>query len=676
MRDRLQGLNLPPAREAEIVEELSQHLEDRHRELLTRFEEHTSYEITLGELTESLNRELRRIERNKGPETITLGAKGGNIMKDLPQDLRYGIRILRRNPGFAIVTILSLALGIGANTAIFQLFDSVFLRVLPVHSPEQIAEIRIPPPPKGRSGNFSGYRSMMTYAQWEEIRQRQMAFSDLFAWGADDFNLAPGGESHNVRGLWVSGNFFSALGVRPILGRVFADTDDQRGRGTPGAVISSAFWRREFGADPGVIGKTITVGGHTIDIIGVSEPGFTGLMVGTTYDVALPLCSEQVVDGEGNNLETKSAWWLDVMGRLKPGWTIDQASAQLSSIAPQVFEASIPSNYTPDTAKDYLNFKLAAFPAGSGVSSLRQTYESPLYLLMAIAGIVLFIACANLANLLLARATAREKEMAVRLAIGASRGRLVRQLLSESLMLALIGAAAGGVVGAVLARVLLGFLGTEGRPVFVDLRPDWRVIGFTAGLAISTCLLFGLVPAIRASKESPASAMRSSSRGLTAARSHFGLRRALVVIQVALSLVMLVGAFLFSGSLRRLLVADAGLRQDGIVTAGLDFTGLHINKGTRLEFKRRLLDQIRQTPGVDAAADASILPLSGDGWNEEVEVEGDPDHKTALSDFTRVSDDYFKTMAIPILSGRDFNAGDIVTSTPVAVVNEAAAKKL
>jgi putative ABC transport system permease protein len=676
IRKRLEGLNLAPAREAEIIEELSQHLEDRYRELIaSQVGEQYAYRMTVAELTESLGGELSRVER-RPPENITLGAKGGNLMKDLLQDLRYGLRILRRNPGFAAVAILSLAFGIGANTAIFQLFDSVFLRTLPVQSPQEIAEIRIPPPPGGRSGRFSDSTPFITYAQWEQIRDHQQAFSATLAWSATSFNLSPSGEAHNVPGLWVSGDFFNILGVKPILGRVFVSGDDRKDRGTPGAVISSAFWRREFGGDPGVVGKTISVGRHTVDVIGVSEPGFTGLQVGTSFDVALPICSEPVIDGEDNNLETKWAWWLDVMGRLRPGWTLEQATAQLSTIAPQIFEATLPPNYTAETAKAYLSFKLAATPAGTGFSSLRQTYESPLCYLMAIAGIVLLIACANLANLLLARASAREKEIAVRLAIGASRSRLVRQLLSESVMLALIGAAAGALVGAALARLLLGFLGTEGRPLFVDLKPDWRVIGFTAGLAILTCLLFGLVPAIRASKGSPASAMRSSSRGLTADRSHFGLRRALVVCQVALSLVMLVGAFLFSGSLRRLSNADAGLRQDGILTAGMDFSGLNLPKERRLEFKRQLLDRVRATPGVESAAESSIRPLSGDGWNENVELVGDPAHKKAMSFFDRVSSDYFKTMAVPVLAGRDFDARDNLASPTVALINEAAAKRL
>jgi putative ABC transport system permease protein len=676
IRKRLEGLNLAPAREAEIVEELSQHLEDRYRELVARqVGEQAAYRMTVAELTESLGGELSRVER-RPPENITLGAKGGNLMKDLLQDLRYGLRILRRNPGFAAVAIISLALGIGANTAIFQLFDSVFLRNLPVQSPQEIAEIRIPPPPGGRTGHFSGSRPMLTYAQWEQIRGRQQAFSEVFAWGPDGFNLSPGGEAHNVRGLWVSGNFFNALGVKSILGRLFQEGDDRQACGLPGAVISNAFWKRELGGDPNAVGKTISVDGHTVGVIGVSEAGFTGLQVGTSFDVALPLCSETVIDGEGNNLERSWAWWLDVMGRLKPGWTVEQASAHLSTIAPEVFQATLPTNYTTEIAKSYLGFKLVAYPAGAGVSSLRQTYQSPLYLLMAIAGIVLLIACANLANLLLARASAREKEIAVRLAIGASRSRLVRQLLSESVMLALLGAAAGGLVGAALARVLLGFLGTEGRPVFVDLKPDWRVIGLTAGLAILTCLLFGLVPAIRASKGSPASAMRSSSRGLTADRSHFGLRRALVVCQVALSLVMLVGAFLFTGSLRRLLTADAGLRQDGILAADFDFSGLRVAKERRLEFKRELLHRVRTVPGVESAAEASVPPLVGDGWNEEVYLEGDPQHKRTLSAFDRVSEDYFKTMAIPVLAGRDFVPADNLGSPPVAVVNEVFAKQM
>ncbi|MGH9764986.1 MAG: ABC transporter permease, partial [Blastocatellia bacterium] len=501
----------------------------------------------------------------------------------------------------------------------------------------------------GRSGGFAGNHPELTFAQWEQIRDRQQAFSGVFAWNVDAFNLAPGGEVRNAKALWVSGDFFNVLGVKPLIGRVFAAADDRPNCGTPGAVISYAFWQREFAGNPSAVGKTLTLGGHTVDVIGVTPAGFTGLEVGQNFDVAMPLCSEPILDGEDNRVSRRAYWWLDVMGRLKPGISIDQANAQVAAISPGIFQATLPANYTPDAARGYLGFKLGTYPAGSGLSALRQSYESPLFLLMALAGLVLLIACANLANLLLARANSREKEIAVRLAVGASRGRLVRQLLSESLMLAFLGAALGAVVGGALSRVLVSLLGTSTSSVFVDLKPDLRVLSFTAAVALATCLLFGLMPAIRASRNSPVSAMRAASRGLTANRQHFGLRRALVVCQVSLSLVLLVGALLFSGSLRKLLTLDAGFRQNGILTANFDFTNLKLPKDQRMQFKQRLLERVKAIPGIDSAADSTMALMSGNSWNDSVELDGDPAKRKTISDFNRVSPGFFKTMAIPIL---------------------------
>lgn len=597
-------------------------------------------------------------------------------MRDLLTDLRYGLRILLKNPAFAAVAIISLALGIGANTAIFQLFDSVFLRTLPVESPRQLAEIRIQPDNDGRSGQFDGPHANLTYAQWQEIERRQQAFSGVFAWHITRLNLAPGGEARYARGLWVSGDFFNVLGVRPLIGRLFSAADDHEGCGLSNAVISYGFWKREFGADPAVLGKPITVSGHTVDVIGVTAAEFTGLEVGDSFDVALPLCSEAALDGEDNLMGKSFAWWLDVMGRLRPGWSIDQATAQLAAVSPATFESTLPSGYTPERAKGYLAFKLGAYPAGSGASNLRESYGSSLFLLMGLAGLVLLIACANLANLLLARATARDREIAVRLAVGASRGRLVRQLLAESLLLACLGTAFGAVVGSALSRALVAFLSTDNSQVFIVFKPDWRIASFTLAIALATCLLFGLTPAIRASRNSPVSAMRAAGRGLTAGREHFGIRRALVVFQVALSMVLLAGALLFSGSFRRLLTLDAGLRQAGMLSASLDFSASNVPRDRQAAFKRQLLDRVSAIHGVDSATEAKYVPLAGTYDNDDFELIADPNKKTILSDVNQVAPAFFKTMEIPMLAGRDFQRTDTLTSPKVVIVNQMFAKKL
>ncbi|HYM00867.1 MAG TPA: ABC transporter permease [Blastocatellia bacterium] len=679
IKERLDSLNLSPTREAEILEELSQHLEDRYRDLVSAgLKRTTAYAAVIAELDDSLSRELSNIERWIDREPPTLGAKGGSVMMDFVEDIRYGLRILVKNRGFAAVAILSLALGVGANTAIFQLFDAVFLRTLPVDAPEQLAEIKLqrPLPTGGRTGGFNGPHPELTFAQWEQIRERQQAFSGVFAWYATNFNLAAGGEARYARGLWVSGDFFNVLGVKPLIGRVFSAADDRRGCGSAGAVISYSFWQRALGGDRSVLGRPITLDGHTVDVIGVIPPEFTGLEVGRTFDIAMPICFEPVLDGEDNNVDRRHIWWLDVMGRLKPGWTTQQATAQLSAISPEILEATVPSNYTPEAAKTYFQFKFGAFPAGSGLSELRKSYDSPLHLLMALAGLVLLIGCANLANLLLARASSREREIAVRLAIGASRGRLVRQLLSESLLLALLGASVGAFIGGVLSRFLVTMMSTESGKIFVDLKPDWRVLLFSGGLALVTCLFFGVVPAIRASRSSPALTMRSASRGLTASREHFALRKGLVVFQVSLSLVLLVGSLLFSANLNRLMTLDAGFRQNGILASTLDFSSLNLPKDRRLAYRQNVLDRVRTIPGVDSAAVVEVVPMSGNGWNDSVVIDGDAEKRHVISNFNRVSKGFFETMAIPILKGRDFSDADTLNSPGVAIVNELFAKKL
>ena len=529
----------------------------------------------------------------------------GQTLEAIWQDLRYGIRMLVKYPGFTCVAVLTLALGIGANTAIFQLLDAVRLRTLPVKAPQELAEVRMADM-KGARGGF-GRSPSVTNPIWEQIRERQQAFSGIFAWGTDSVNLAPGGEVRPARMLYVSGDFFNTLGVQPALGRVFTTTDDQRGCGAPGLVISHEFWQREYGGDANVIGRKLTLADHPFEIIGVTPANFFGMEVGRSFDLALPICAVALVRGN-NNFLSGTMWWLTVTGRLKPGWSLEQATAQMQAISPGLFEAALPANYPPVSVKDYLESKLIAVPAGSGVSQLREKYEQSLWLLLAIAGLVLLIACANLANLLLARASAREREIAVRQALGASRGRLVRQLLVESLLLAAVGAALGAGLAQALSRFLVAFLSTSADPVFLDLAPDWRVLGFAAGLAVLTCLLFGLAPAIRATRMEPGAVMKAGGRGMTAGRERFSLRRALVVAQVALSLVLVAGALLFSRSLGKLLTVDTGFRQEGVLIANVSFQRLNLPPERYPAFKDELLDRIRAIPGVEAAAIAHDDP--------------------------------------------------------------------
>ena len=589
------------------------------------------------------------------------------------RDLRYGARLLRLNPAFAIVAILSLALGVGANTAIFQLLDAVRIRTLPVKDAAALVEVRIADAEsRGRTGQFSGRRPNLTNPQWELLRERQQAFSSVFAWSNAGFDLTTGGEARTAMGLWVSGEFFSGLGVPALIGRTLTAADDRRGCAAPPAVISYGFWQREYAGSPSAIGRAIVLDGHPFDIVGVTPASFFGVEVGRNFDVAVPLCAEPFTRGALSLLNRRDGWFLGAMGRLKPGVTLEQARAQLASISAPIFTATLPS-YRPEDEKHYLAFKLGAYPAGTGISQLRRQYESPLWLLLATTGLVLLIACANLANLMLARATAREREIAVRLAIGASRGRIIRQLLAESLLIAAIGSAAGAMLAQSLSRFMVGFLTTENNRIFVALTVDWRIFAFTAVLGVVTCLIFGLVPAIRATGTSPGAAMKAGSRGSTDTRERFGMRRALVVAQVALSLVLVVGALLFVRSLRNLMTVDAGFRQDGILVVDLDLRRAGVPEERRSALFAELTAKLGALPGVISAAQAMIVPVSGSGWNNNIAIGGKtyPDNVN----FNTVSAGYFRTMGTPLLAGRDFDGRERPGAERQAIVTELFAHK-
>ncbi len=588
----------------------------------------------------------------------------------LRQDVRYGARQLRLSPAFTAVGVLSLALGIGANTAIFQLVDAVRLRTLPVQNPQELAFIDFPSGSE-RSGWFSTRNSRLTFAQWEQIRTQQQAFTGTVAWSAARFNLTQGGEARFAQGLYVTGDFFRVLGVSPLLGRTFTKDDDGPACASPSAVVSYAFWQREFGGDAGALGRMLSLDGRMFPVIGVTPASFFGVEVGYQYDVAIPLCADRLLseDGKGR-MPMAQAWWLAAMGRLKPGWTAERATAHLQALSPGIMQASLPPMYRPDKAKRYLANKLVATGGATGLSNLRRQYETPLWLLLATTGLVLLIACANIANLLLARASVREREMAIRLAMGAARGRLIRQLLAESLLLAVIGAALGALLAQVLSRGLIAFLSTADNHVFVGLGIDGRVLGFTAALAVCTCLLFGLLPAWRATRLAPAAAMRAGGRGLTAGRERFGVRRALVVSQVALSLVLLVGALLFVRSLQNLMSVDAGFRPEGVVAVNLDLRRPAYSEDRRANVYRDLLSRLSAGPGVISAAQVGFTPVSGSGWNGRVHPEG-TSTESKESNFNRVGPGYFRTMGTPLLAGRDFDDRDSLSSPKIAIVNEA-----
>jgi putative ABC transport system permease protein len=591
------------------------------------------------------------------------------------QDLRLAVRTLRRDPVFTAVALLSLALGIGANTALFQILDAVRLRSLPVEDPGGLAIVQLADRTGWRGSQASPYPAL-TNPLWEAFRDRQDAFEGVLAWASGDFELARADEPRRVRGLFVSGSFFRVLGMRPLLGRAFEAGDDRRGCGLPGAVISHAFWQGELGGDPAAVGRTIRLNERAVDVIGVAPAGFTGPEVGRSFDVAVPICSQAVLWSEGHWLDEGTVWWLTVEGRLRPGSTLEAANARLRSLSPEVFRSTLPPDYPAANAKDYLGFRLTAVPGGAGVSSARDQYSRPLLFLLATSGLVLLITCANLANLMLARAAAREREIAVRLAIGSSRLRVVRHVMAEGLILSAAGGSLGVFLAAFLGRSLVGLLSTEGSPFFLDLEPDRAVVSFALALTTLTCLLSGLVPAWRATSLPPADALRAPGRAATARREALRLRRVLVVSQVAFSLVLLVGALLFSRTLRNVLAVDVGFQPDGVLIAQLDLSRARLPPGGRAALKSDAIARIRAVEGVAAAAEVGVVPLSGGSVDNEVWIDGADPGRSLTSNFNWIGPGFLRTMSITLLAGRDFDEHDTKDAPRVAIVNRSLARRL
>jgi putative ABC transport system permease protein len=642
-------------------------------------------------LDEELNTHLallidQNIERGMSPEAARRAAKlslGGadqiqqsvRDQRALPlletslQDLRFAFRILRKTPLITGIALLSLALGIGANTAIFSLIDAVMLRMLPVQNPEQLVQIKM------RSALFTFPHSSMTNPIWEQFRDHQNAFSGVIAWSSDaahHFDLADGGEENDISGTYASGDYFNVLGVRPAAGRLLTASDDFHS--CPGvAVLSYRFWQSHYAGAQSAVGSSIRLNGRYFPIIGVTQRGFSGTMIGSPFDVAVPICAEAILDGKNSMLNVRDDWWLEMMGRLKPGMTVEQADARMKAVSQPLFSAVVP-DWDAKSQKDFRESVFVANPASTGVSpyaGVREEYSRPLEILMVIVGLVLLIACANIASLLLARSAARQKEIAVRMSLGASRARLIRQVLTESIVLSGLGAILGVLFARWGSALLVRFVSTQQNQVFLDLKMDGRVLVFTIAIAVLCGLLFGILPAFRATRVSAMSAMKGQSQGASG-RSQSASARWIVAAQVALSLILLVGTGLFIRTFTNLMTLNAGFDRNNVLLIETNVHSAGLPAPALTPLYGQMLAKLQALPGVVSASQCWMEPLSGNEWNEDVSVPGyQPPHGVEpLVYLNWVTSDYFSTMRTSVLEGRVFDARDSATSTHVIVVNQ------
>src|SRR5581483_8520406 len=544
-------------------------------------------------------------------------------------DLRLAIRGLRRSPLFAIVATLSLALGIGANTAIFTLMDQILLRKLPVKDPDRLVMLS---QQGSHNGSNMGTR-MHSYPVYQDLQQRAEPLAEVICRRLAPASVSIDNDTERVAAELVSGNYFSMLGVKPAIGRVFSSEDDDRVYGGhPVVVLSHDYWVRRFARDPGVVGKKILVNDYPMTIVGVSSAEFRGFDPAESPQIRVPILMKRVMLPEWGwmRADSRRARWVQVFARLKPGYTVETAAAPLQALFTQIrqYEMTLPEakDWSPYSREQFMKGQLLVTRAATGFSPLRNDFSTGLIVLMSMVGLVLLIACANVANLLIARAFMRQKELAVRLSLGASRGRLVRQMLVESCVLASLGGAAGVGLAVALTRTLLALVPSDGQPLSIAATPDLRILTFTVALTAATGVVFGLLPAIRASRSDPWTTLKDTMGSIAGGGGSLFLRKGLVAAQVALSFLLLFGAGLFVRSLQNLKTTDTGVALDNLITFQLAprLNGYSDQRGTHLY--QELLDRLRGSAGITSAAIAAVPILSGNEWDNRIAVEG---HKAA-----------------------------------------------
>ena len=588
---------------------------------------------------------------------------------------KYAFRSLRKNLGFSLIVILTLGFGMGANAAIFSLMDQVLLRRLPVRDPSQLVFLDGPGAFQGRTFN----RMTFSYPMYKDFRDRNEVFSGLLARFPTAMTIAWEGRSERVNGDIVSGNYFEVLGVRPALGRVFTDSDDRTPGAHPVAVLSHGFWQRRFGGDPAVLDRTLVVNGHPMTIVGVSAAGFNGIQVGSNSDVVVPMMMKAQMTPTWNDLDNRRSRWVTIMGRLKPGVTAEAAEVQLNVIYKPINEEEVKAipNASETFRQRFVSKHLDVLTAGTGLSDMRTQFSTPLVVLMCMVGVVLLIACANVANLLLARSTARQKEIAVRLALGAGRARIARQHFIESLILAGAGAVVGLMLAVVTGRLLLAALPGDPASQALTATPDLRVVAFTLLLALVTALVFGIGPALSATRPAVVTALKDEAGSVVGGGRQARVRRALVVGQVALSMLLLAGAGLFARSLFNLRAVDAGFPVDSLLTFSIDPTLSGYDAARMRSLFEQTQDALAAIPGVRSASMSEIGAFTGNEWGQTVKIDGyQPKEDEDMNPHVDgIGPRYFETLGIPLVSGREFKPADTLGAPKVAIINETMAKQ-
>jgi predicted permease len=580
----------------------------------------------------------------------------GRWLEDVARDLRYAFRTLRRNPGFAGVAILSLTLAIGANSAIFSLVNAVLLRPLPVPEPNRLVQITRMTP-EGRAANVS-------YPLFEHLRDHVQSIAGAFAHGTLSASVTIDGAQEFVTADMVTGSYFDVLGLRPAAGRLLVPADDSWSAPSPAVVISDRYWERRFGRSSTAIGRTLSLRDRLFTVVGVMPSFFQSVRVGHVPDLVLPLLL--TMDEEQRTEATNNS--LRMMARLRPGATIQQVNAEIPGLW-NAFIEPIAARVPESLESEVRNRRVGAVPAPDGINPFRDDLSRPLIILLGTVGFILLLASINLSGLLVARAAARQREMSIRLAIGAGRGRLVRQFLTESLSLAVLGGALGLFVASRLSRVLTSFF-INGRDLELPVTPDWRVVAFTAAVALGACVLAGLLPAARAGRVNLNPALKE-----VRAPGHGRLGRTLVSAQVAISMILVVGATLFVGSLVRLNAVERGFDGDGVVILNIQSTGPYPSDRT-VAVVNAVIDRLRRVPDVQSVSAAQHLPVSGNDWTRAIELPRDASRPgQAHTAFNVIAPGYFATMRTRLVAGRDFDDRDVSGRPPVAIVNERFARQ-